>query len=246
MKTVGYLRVSTKEQAKNTKFGIPNQRDIIEKYAKNQNLSVSEWYEDDGYSGGNQLRPRLQDLLEDVKGEPTTVIVAYFDRWARDSFLHLYLEKELIKHESQLVSAAEESLNEKNPHTELMKNMTIAFAQFERQRITARMAGGRRQKAKSGGIATGRIAIGYTKDENGNIVPDKDEVSVIKRIFELRGEGLSLRHIAKYVTLSYPDTKKWSASSVRYVLNNEKYKGILNQSVQGETIRSENESLKIV
>lgn len=250
MKTVGYLRVSTKEQAKNSKFGIPNQRDIVEKYAEREDLEVSEWFSDDGYSGGNQMRPALQDLLALAKEEKITVIVAYFDRWARDTFLHLFLEKELIANKCHLISATEENLNDTSPHAELMKNMTIAFAQYERQRITARMTGGRRQKAKSGKVATGRTPFGYRKGDDGELEIDPEEAKVVVKIFNGRNKyGYSLRSIADGLNKKGHQTKsgkKWSAASVSYILKNDKYKGELNQMVGGDLISSTNQGLQVV
>jgi site-specific DNA recombinase len=248
MKTVAYLRVSTKEQAKNSKFGIPNQRQLVENYAERSGMELTEEFVDDGYSGSSMDRPRLQDLLEYVRqNQEVRVIVPYYDRWARDVFLHLYLEKELIKFGSFLESATEENLNDNSPHTELMRNMTIAFAQFERQRITARLAGGRRQKAKAGELATGRIPYGFKKNESGEIERVPEEVDNIRYIGELR-EDMSLRDIASVLNEEGKTKrdKKWSASSISYILKNDVYKGQIKQTVGGEKIESYNEIFDVL
>lgn len=248
MKVFAYIRVSTKEQAKSDKFGIPNQRGIIEKYAVREDLTVSEWYVDDGYSGSTQMRPKLQKLLTDLNklDEDSAVIVPYFDRLSRDSFLYHFLIKEFMSSGATVVSATEESLNSDDPHADLMKSITVAFAQFERQRITARMAGGRRQKAEAGGHATGRIPFGFEKSEAGDIRKVPAEVREVQDIFSMRDRtGWSLRKIAGFLNNSEA-TKKWSASSVRYVLKNELYKGRMIQTVDGEEIVKRNELFKIV
>lgn len=247
MKTVAYLRVSTKEQANSDRFGLQSQRDVIETFADKNDYHVDEWFVDKGQSGSKLDRPALQDLLNYAGHTPCRVIVSYTDRWARDTFLYHFLNKELLAAQSELVSATEESLNGDSPHEQLMANITIAFAQFERQRITSRMVGGRRQKAKAGELATGRIPYGFAKREDGKIERVPEEARAIHYIFGLREKGESLRSIAD--TLNNADiqtNKKWSASSVSYILKNETYKGKIRQTVGGEEIIVYNELFKLV
>lgn len=71
--------------------------------------------------------------------------------------------------------------------------------------------------------------LGYTKDEDGNLVIEPDEAKTIKRIFLEFLEGSSLRDIAKGLEkdniLTGAGRKKWIPSSVRRILTNEKYMG---------------------
>jgi len=250
MKVLAYLRVSTKEQAQADKFGLSTQRTVVNRWAERHENSILEYYEDKGYSGSNQMRPDLQQLLQDVKStEAEAVVVPYFDRWSRNTFLHLYLEKELKVHDIKLLSATEEGMNDDDPTSELQRTMMSAFAQYERQRITARMAGGRRQKAESGGHATGRVPFGYEKDEDsGELVINHKEAQIVALIFQYRGDDLSLRKIARLLNDKGYRTKKdnkWSGKSVSYILKNKKYQGILEQNIQGEKITTANKNLAI-
>lgn len=251
-KAVGYIRVSTKAQAGEDRFGIPEQKSSIKQWAESQGYTDIEWYVDNGYSGSSQDRPALQELLAEIKNLQVPVIVAKIDRWARDTFLHLYLEKELVKAGSELLSVAENGFNDtEDPMNELMREIMMSFAKFESQRITARMSGGRRQKAKSGGHATGRTPFGYKKDlDTGTLKVDADEAKIVQSIFYLhRKEGRSLRAIAEWLNRNHYTTKagnKWRAKSVSNILNNSKYKGEIKQKVGGETITTHNPELKIV
>lgn len=251
MKALGYIRVSTKAQGGEDRFGIPEQKDAIKTWAESNGYEIDGWYIDNGYSGSEQNRPALQDLLEDVKkNAEVPVIVAKIDRWARDTFLHLYLEKELVKTGSSLLSVAEDGFNDTDNATNaLMREIMMSFAKFEAQRISARMSGGRRQKAKTGGHATGRIPFGYTKDsETGELVIHPQESAIVRCIFKDRERGKSLRAIAKGLNEAGSTTKKgnkWRAKSISNILNNKKYRGILEQSVNGETITSKNEELNV-
>lgn len=250
MKVFTYLRVSTKEQAEDNKYGITDQQSVVNAWVDTHDHEVVDVYIDDGYSGSTQMRPRLQDLLQDIKTtEIDAVVVPYFDRWARDTFLHLYLEKELKVQGIKLLSATEDGMNDDDPTSQLQRTMMSAFAQYERQRITARMAGGRRQKAKSGGHATGRVPFGYNKnDETGELEINHKEAQIVALIFQHRSNGLSLRKIANRLNEQGYRTKKdnkWSGKSVSYILKNKKYQGILEQSIQGEKITTANKKLQI-
>jgi site-specific DNA recombinase len=112
------------------------------------------------------------------------------------------------------------------------------------------MTGGRRQKAKSGKVATGRIPFGYKKNEDGEMEIDPEEAKTVVQIFEFREEyGMSLREIATRLNMKGRTTKsgkEWSAASISYLLKNQKYRGELEQVVGGTTIHSTNESLKML
>ena len=71
--------------------------------------------------------------------------------------------------------------------------------------------------------------LGYTKDENGNLIIDEDEAKIIRRIYREYLEGASLRDIADGLERDKIKTGgkryKWHLSTVRGILRNEKYMG---------------------
>lgn len=249
MKALAYLRVSTKEQASDSAFGLEAQKEIIESWEKQTGNTIPKFYIDKGYSGSTQDRPKLLTMLKDIKHLPDieAVVVPKFDRWARDTFLHLYLEKELKVQGVELLSATEDSMNSDDPTTRFQRTLMSAMAEYEREMIRIRMEGGRRQKAKKGGHATGRIPYGYRKGEDGlEIHPE--EANGVQLIYEMRNAGNSLRTIANKLNKKGYATKKgnkFRAKTVSRILKNPKYKGIMNQTVAGEQVDSENGSLRI-
>ena len=48
---VAYVRVSTDGQVGDDKFGIDNQKAIIQSYCDKHDMNISEWYVDEGESG---------------------------------------------------------------------------------------------------------------------------------------------------------------------------------------------------
>lgn len=71
--------------------------------------------------------------------------------------------------------------------------------------------------------------LGYTKDSKGNLIVDKKEAKVVKRIFREYLEGASFRDIAMGLERDHIKTGgkryKWHMSTVRGILSNEKYIG---------------------
>ena len=64
MECVAYLRVSTEKQAEEGN-GLDSQKRDIENYCRKNQLIISDWYEDDGFTGSNMNRPALQRLIND-------------------------------------------------------------------------------------------------------------------------------------------------------------------------------------
>jgi DNA invertase Pin-like site-specific DNA recombinase len=98
----------------------------------------------------------------------------------------------------------------------------------ERATITERRHSGRRQKALQGGIASGPAPLGYKLDQQGGIVEDAESAGTVRRIFRLRKYGTTLQGIADALNGDGVPTArggKWWPGTVRYVLDNPKYRG---------------------
>src|SRR5699024_5708319 len=74
-----------------------------------------------------------------------------------------------------------------------------------------------------------RRFLGYDRGEDGNLVLNKEEAPIIKRIYGMFLQGMTPYGIAKQLTkegiLTPAKKKNWSAGTVRSILTNEKYKG---------------------
>lgn len=123
-KVVGYMRVSTEGQVGEDKFGLAEQQDIIEDYCTRNNLNLLRIYEDEGIGGANlEKREGLQKLLQDAETDGfDEVIVAQLDRIARNLFLQLWIEKELLKNEVKIFSVSE-PYGQDDPTVKMMRQM---------------------------------------------------------------------------------------------------------------------------
>ena len=61
-----YCRLSLDDESSNESGSITTQKMILEKYCKDNNLSIYDYYIDDGYSGLNFNRPSFQRLSNDI------------------------------------------------------------------------------------------------------------------------------------------------------------------------------------
>ena len=91
--TVAYLRLS-KEDGDDESVSIANQRRIIDAYAQNNNITIHEYYIDDGFSGYTMSRPAFNRLKQDLnQNKVHTVIVKDLSRVGRHAAkVQLFLE----------------------------------------------------------------------------------------------------------------------------------------------------------
>ena len=224
-KAAGYIRVSTDEQVE--RFGLSVQKDEIEAYAKENGYELFKIYEDAGYSGSDMDRPALLEMLELAATDSfDTVIVYKTDRLARDNFMAWWIEKELKKTSTELISITEPYRLD-DPSGRLFYAMISAFADYERSIITMRTKAGRIKKAKGGGYAGGNLTYGYDI-KDGNLVLNQKESEVVKRIFKNYLSGKSMQKITSELRAEDISTKqggKWWASTVNEILGNPLYIG---------------------
>ena len=71
--------------------------------------------------------------------------------------------------------------------------------------------------------------LGYTKDENCNLIIDPEQAETVKRIYREYLEGYSMEKIARGLEadgiLTGAGKTKWWSSTINKILRNEKYIG---------------------
>ena len=77
---IAYCRVSTMKQARDG-VGIDTQKRMIAEHALATNLIKStdelSFFIDDGFSGGDLCRPKMNELLKEIKNGNVEMILAY-------------------------------------------------------------------------------------------------------------------------------------------------------------------------
>lgn len=96
LKAALYLRVSTEEQRKEG-FSLGAQKEILEAYCVSKGFEVYDYYDDGGYSGKDFNRPRMQQLLRDLREDKFDIVLAVaVDRISRNNLDVLtFVDREL-------------------------------------------------------------------------------------------------------------------------------------------------------
>jgi DNA invertase Pin-like site-specific DNA recombinase len=179
---VGYVRVSTEEQAASG-LGLAAQRNLIKREASSRGWKLVKIYEDAGATGSSMAgRTGLLEALEAVsEGEADGLVVAKLDRLSRSLLDFAGLMQRSYNERWSLV-ALDLGVDTSTPQGELMASVLATFAQFERRLIGQRTKAALEVK-RAQGVQLGR--------------PRTIPQASIDRILELRDEALTYRAIAE-------------------------------------------------
>ena len=227
---VGYVRVSTEDQASNG-HGLEAQREAIEAFAKSQGYELLDVIIDAGVSGAKRPEERegVQRVLELAEGKAFSVLLVWkFDRLARSLVYAVTTANLLQERYGVVLRSVTEPIDTSTPIGQTVFAILAGMAAQERQAITQRTLAGKREKAKRGGFAGGPAPYGYRRDRDGGLEVDPDEAHTIRHIYTMRQQGMSYRAIADVLNGDGIPTKRggrWYAGTVRYILDNPKYRG---------------------
>lgn len=215
-----YCRVSTDEQSR-TGISLKMQEERLRAYAKLRGWHVAKVYVDAGTSAKTLRRDELEELRKDAKAKRFDgVLVFKIDRLSRNLYDLLTLIREFQKRRIALVSFSE-SFDTDTPMGAAMVQMLGTFAEFEQKQVSARTRDAIARLREEGRVY-GPTPYGFTRAD-GNLKPNHHQLSVVRRIFHLRGQGRSLRQIADELNNARFRTqkgKRWAFKQVHYILNN--------------------------
>lgn len=227
---IGYVRVSTEQQAEEDKFGIDAQKQSILLYANENGYQIVDWKIDKA-SGASDERPGLDAILygEEITNPPfEAVIIFKNDRLARDTKLYFYYLYTLEKRNIKLLSV-EEHFAEGNDFANIYRSLLQFVAEQERKNIALRTGKGRSIKAACGGYAGGRSPYGY-KVENGRLVINEAERPIVEFVFAEHKKGTPMLTIASMLNDQGYRTRKGTqfiCTSVKSIIGNEQvYRGM--------------------
>jgi DNA invertase Pin-like site-specific DNA recombinase len=208
VKVIGYLRVSTNEQA-NSGHGLDAQRAAIAAEAERRGWTV-QWLEDPGVSAKSLDRPGMQYALDLLRrGDAEALVVSKLDRLSR-SLSDFANTMEVARKERWALVVLDMNVDMTTPEGEAMAGLLAVFAQWERRIIGKRTKDGL-AAAKAKGIRLGR--------------PPEVDIDVASRISSLRIDGATLTEIAELLTAEHVPTARggvrWWPSTVRGVLSRE-------------------------
>lgn len=223
-----YTRVSTTEQAAEG-YSIEEQDRMCKAAIVSKGWTYVRTYSDPGVSGRTMERDGLKAMLKGIEdGNIEAVVIYKLDRLSRKQRDTMtIIEDVFLKNEIDLISL-NETLDTTTPWGRAMIGILSSFNQMESENIQMRTQMGREAKAKKGGYAGGKPPLGY-KPVNGELVVVPEEAEIVRLIFRLRKEGMTLVGIADELNrLGYrtKSGKSFLHSAVKAILSNEEtYRG---------------------
>ncbi|GLB83498.1 recombinase family protein [Mycobacterium kiyosense] len=235
MRLVGYLRVSTIEQA-DKGYGLDIQRAAIAKAAKALGATIAKWTADEGKSGALDAedRPGLKQALLLVRsGQADGIIVRDLDRLARSVSVQEAVLSAVWRDKNTGVFTSvppQEVLRDDpdDPMRTAMREMAGVFAGLERKLIAKRLRDGRKAHAANGGHVNGPAPFGWRTDPksddnpSGALVPVPAEQAALAVMRQLHAQAVPTREIADVLNAQGHATRKggrWTHGTVARIIS---------------------------
>lgn len=205
MRTIGYLRVSTADQAQHG-VSLPAQKQAVTEECERRGWQLIDVAIDHASAKKIAGRPGLGHALDALAaGRADAMVVSRLDRLSRSvgDFAALMGQAD---REGWALIVMDPAVDMTTPFGRAMANMAATFAQLERDLISQRT----------------REALA-AKKARGEYVGGHPEITgaTLERILELSGQGLGSRKIARQLDLEgYTNkrTDEWCARTVRRIV----------------------------
>ena len=225
-----YCRVSTdnEEQASSYEAQIQHYEEFIKTNPEWEFVGV---YADEGISATNtKKREQFNTMIEDCQaGKIDMIFTKSISRFARNTLDCLKYIR-LLKEINIPVFFEKESINTMDAKGEVLITIMASLAQQESESLSKNTKMGIQYRFQQGKVmVNAKHFLGYDKDEEGHLIINPAEAEIIKRIFREYLEGFSCQKIARGLErdgiLTSRGNPRWHDSTVRKILENEKYMG---------------------
>lgn len=254
-----YCRLSKEDQDKDyiqESESIQNQKRMLADYALLKGYEIYEIYIDDDYSGLDRERPAFNKMIKDAKAKKFDLIICKSQsRFTRD----MELVEKYIHGLFPLLGIGFISIID-NGDTRISGNKKIRqinglINEWYSEDLSENIRKVLRQKMETGQFIGSFACYGYEKNpkDRHKLIVDKEAASIVKRIYNLYADGLSISQIGELLTRekiltptfykqrkgsSYKNSRArlgqvesgiWSTSTIKRILENRTYTGCLIQ-----------------
>jgi DNA invertase Pin-like site-specific DNA recombinase len=219
MNAIGYIRVSTDEQAREG-VSLENQREKIVVYCSLNDMILVETITDEGISAKNLKREGMQTLISLVKhGKLNAVIVYKLDRLSRSVKDTIGLIELFEKHKVAFHSIIDH-IDTKTATGRFFLHIMSSLAQMERELIGERTRDALSYKIIKG-ERVGHVPYGYVLSQDSKtLIEDPREQEAIALIRTLHDKGFAFRAICKELDARAYEAKEgmWHPQKVKNIL----------------------------
>ena len=230
LRVAAYCRVSTETEEQNLSYEVQVAH-YTEFIKKNTEWEFAGIFADDGISGTNtKKREEFNRMIEEcMEGNIDLVITKSISRFARNTLDCLKYIRQL-KEKYIAVYFEKENINTMDAKGEVLLTIMASLAQQESQSLSQNVKLGLQYRYQQGKVQVNHNRfMGYTKDEEGNLIIVPEEAEIIKRIYREYLEGKSLvgigRDLEKDGILTAAGKPRWRPETIKKILLNEKYIG---------------------
>ncbi len=230
LRVAAYCRVSTELEQQESSYEAQVEY-YTEKIEENPNWKNAGIYADDGKSATNtKKRDDFNAMIKDaLDGKIDMILTKSGSRFARNTVDALMTIRKL-KEKNVAVVFEKEGVNTLDGTGEILITILSSLVQEESRNISENTRWGvvrRFEKVKV--IVNHNKFMGYTKNENGELVIVPEEAEIVKLVFRLYLEGYSTAKIGSYLEEHQikiaTGQEKWYDSVIMKMLKNEKYMG---------------------
>lgn len=258
-----YIRLSREDGDQTESLSVSHQKMKLTAYVKEMpEIANYEFYIDDGWTGTNFERPDFQRLLHDIlKQNIVGIIVKDLSRLGRDNPKASYFVHEFFPAHKVRFIAIDDQIDKNyydlDTASDMMIDVKNMFNGFYPRDISSKVRSTFRTKQRAGQFIGAFACYGYRKapDDHNTLLIDEPAAAVVRQIFSMYLAGNGQNTIARKLNemgipcpseykkqqgLNYQNSKRldhtsyWTYSSIRNILRNESYTGVM---VQNKTFR---------
>ena len=243
-----YSRLSKDDEMRQgDSISIKHQREILEKFAKNNGFTNITHFVDDGVSGTTFERDDWKRLIAEVEaGNVSIICVKDMSRFGRDH-VQVGLFLELFRRKSVRFISVENSIDSIHPETLEFAPFINLMAEYYARDTSRKIKNVLHSKGNSGKHMTNSPIYGYkkcTEDKNQWLV-DNEAAAIVRRIFQMTIDGKGPFQIARtftdekilrpaaYIALrdgyeipNHDDKCNWGGTTIQNIISKPEYYGV--------------------
>lgn len=226
-----YLRLSAedgdlRQSGKIESNSIANQRDLLDSFiARTADLSGSKIVEfcDDGWSGKNFERPAVKELLSQTKqGKIQCIIVKDLSRFGRDYLIVGNYISKVFPFLGVRFIAVNDGLDSIRPADvdSLDTSFKALLYDLYSRDLSRKIRSAKRFRAQNGEYMSAKPRYGYARDpaKKNHLVIDPPAAEIVRRIFKMVGDGMSVEKVAKLLnTENIPTPMRYKIANTRFI-----------------------------
>ena len=230
LRVAAYCRVSTAQEEQQNSYQV--QIDYYTEYInKNKDWTLAGIFADEGISGTQtKKRTEFNRMIRLCKKKKIDLVLCKsISRFARNTVDCLQYVRQL-KELGIGVIFEKENINTMTMTSEFMISLYGSFAQAESESISKNVSWGVEKSFRDGRVRYNyKSWLGYRKGSDGKPEIIQEEAEIVRDIFTMFLDGMSIENIGKALESRKIHTKlgsdSWSKSVIKSILENEKYAG---------------------